>query len=357
MNQFESKVFKDIAERLAVSIPEWCGAEASFDKTQEPTVRSFAHSFIARYLVTGPKELHILVKIAHRPNQTDLQDALESDFLRKLTFNEMGQLKATWQAFQQLGDPDLTAVQPLAYLEPWNAIVMFEVKARALRTQIVSPQIGFSQPAASAELIEHLKKAGRWLRYYHHHVGGSQALPVSKQMMQERLDKISQDVDNHLRNNKVAQDALMLIKTQIDSISGLDLIAQQHGDFHCSNILVTPAGSICVLDPRADTSHLSIYNDLATLFADIYLKPTPILTNGLFAQKFLKQSRQAILQSYFEVDEFSEPLFNFYCACEIIFKWSMAERDFNRRSSMRALAPLMRPFYTRYMSSLIEDFT
>lgn len=356
MNKLDNKIFKDIAIELAKSAPDWCGAGAHFDATQTPQVRSFGHSFIARYLITGSKPQVILVKIAHSPNQSDLQAALENESLRALAQDEMTQLQATWQAFQELGDPDLIAVQPLAYLPAWNAIVMFEVEGQTLRNRLVSPLIGFSQPQASAQLIQHLRKSSQWLWHYHNHVGGSQTGLASKPLMQARLDKISEDVTVRLGLHLDAPNYLSAIKSHMDTVSGMEPVAQLHGDFHCTNIIVTPRGQICVLDPRANSSRQSVYNELATLLIDMHLKPIPILTGGRFTQTFLDQSRQAIVESYFKPGEFSQSLLDFYCACEAIFKWSMDERDFIHRKNMRMLAPLARPILTRYMHQLVSRF-
>lgn len=357
-NKLDAKVFNNIAIVLAGSISNWCGKQVLLDIYQIPQVRLFAHSFIARYLVTGSglEPQYVLVKIAHKANETNLQAALKNDSLRILAHNEMNQLQATWQAFQKLGNPDLFAVQPLAYLEPWNAIVMLAVKAQSLRTQLVSPQLAFSQPKASAQFIQHLRKASQWLRYYHNHVGGSLIGPASNTLMQARLDKVGRDVENHLGNRFNASKHLSAIKARMDSASGIELVSQQHGDFHCSNILVSAQGQICVLDPRADTSRKSVYNDLATLLIDLYLKPIPMLTGRRFAQKFLEESQQAIVESYFKPGEYSQSLLNFYCACEGIFKWSMYESGFVRRKKIRTLAPLIRPVLTRYMRDLIHQF-
>ncbi len=358
MNTFDAKIYKDIGNTLSSHIQQWCGADASFDQNQTPEVRSFGHSFIARYLVNGTQPQVVLVKIAHRPNQTDLQKALEDDFLRKLTRDEMSQLQATWDAFQKLADPSLTTAQPLTYLDQWNAIVMLEVDAHSLRSLLVSPKIGFSQPEASAAFIKHLQKTAQWLRHYHEKVGDMKIIPSSRKLMTERLEKISQDIANHLGTRFEAQENLSMLKAQIETISGLEPIAQLHGDFHCSNILVTSKNQICVLDPLAfSSSKMSVYYDLAVLLVDLHLKPIPILTGGLFTRKFLEQSQRAIIESYFQPGEFSQPLLNFYCACEVMFKLSMDERDFIRRKKLQTFAPLIRPVYTRYMKNLIKRFT
>ena len=356
MNKFNSQVFQEIAVALSTHIHQWCGTNASFDQNQIPEVRTFGHSFIARYLVSGGPAQAVLVKIAHRANQSDLQAALEDEFLRKLTRAEMSQLQATWDAFQKLGDPNLTAIQPLEYLDQWNAIVMLEVNAKSLRSQLVSPKIGFSQPEATTQFIQHLRKASQWLRYYHENVGHGKIMPASKTLMKERLEKISQDVANHLGTRFAAQENLAALKAQIETMDGMELIAQQHGDFHCSNILFTPQNQICILDPRAESNQMSVYIDLATLIVDLYLKPIPMFTGGFFTRRFLDQSQHAIVENYFKPGEFSQPLLNFYCACEVMFKWSMDERDFVRRKNLRRLAPLIRIFHTSYMRRLVKHF-
>lgn len=357
MNKIDTKIFKDISSLLSKSTPHWFGTKARFDVSQSPLVRSFANSFIAKYAIEGINETQaVLVKIAHRPHQTDIQAAIKDDTLRQLAKNEMTQLKATWQSFHQLGNPDLIAVQPLDYLEEWNAIVMIELKARPLRYQLVSPLIGFSEPNASAEFIQHLRKACQWLRHYHDHVGGSQPETISQARLQDRLQKIRSDVSNNIGTRLDAPTKLSAIESKIKTISGMESFAQLHGDFHCSNILVTSHGQISVIDPRANPNRRSIYNDLATLLTDLYLKPIPMFTGGSFTQTFLEQSRQAIVESYFKPGEYSPSLLNFYCACEVMFKWSMNERDFSKSRKMWLLGAVTGPLLNRYMSRLVDQF-
>lgn len=356
MNDLDAKTFNDIATVLKKSILEWYGPGAYLDTSRIPQVRSFAHSFIARYIVSGSESQTLLVKIAHKANQSDLQFAINNDALRALARREMHQLQATWQAFKELNDPDLIAVQPLAYLEPWNAIVMVEVQAQSLKSILASPKIGLGFPKASEQFIQHLQKASKWLRHFHDHVGGSQVGAASRTLMQARLDKVSRDVNDHMGTRFDTPKKIGSIKLQIDNVSGLEPVAQMHGDFHCSNILVTPRGQICVLDPRADSSRKSVYNDLATLLIDLHVKPIPMLTSGKFAKTFLAQSRQAIMESYFKAGESSKSLLDFYCACEVIYKWSMDERDFINSKKMRMVAPLIHPIHSRYMSQLISQF-
>ncbi len=73
MNDLDAKTFNDIATVLKKSILEWFGPGAYLDTSQNPQVRSFAHSFIARYIVSGSESQALLVKIAHKANQSDLQ--------------------------------------------------------------------------------------------------------------------------------------------------------------------------------------------------------------------------------------------------------------------------------------------
>lgn len=357
MNDFDAKVFKDIATALNKSITDWFGISAQFDPNQIPQVRSYRHSFIARYKVGGSNPQIILVKIGRNSTQANLKTSLENDSMWTLAKNEMSNLQAIWQAFQKLGDPDLVAVQPLTYLKPWNAIVMLEVKAQTLRAYLLSPLVGFSQPEASARFISHLRKACKWLTHYHASNGGNQITPASKVLMQERFDTINKDVAHNIGQKFDAPRILSGIQSLIVTASGVEAVTQVHGDFHCSNILVTPRGQICVLDPRTKSSRTSMYRDLATLMIDLHLKPIPMLTGGRFTENFLEQSREAIIESSFKPGEFSQSLFNFYCACETAFKWSMFERDLVKRREIGPFAPLVRPFFTRYIYKLLDRLT
>lgn len=354
---FDHKTLNDISNVLTRSLPDQLGSKTQIDSSRPPIVRSFANSFIVRFPTKETDSSPvILVKIPHRPYKHDLSAALKDDSLRTLAKSEMAQLEATWRSFDELGNPNLIAVRPLSYLEEWNAIVMLEVNARPLRSQLTSLAIGFSQTKATAEFTRHLRNAGQWIRHYHDHVGGGQVEPVSQELLRDRIEKIERDVNQFMGKSMDAARKMALIESKSRQITGTETIALLHGDFHCSNILVTPQGQICVLDPRANSSRRSIYNDLAALLTDLHLKPIPMFTGGIFTRKFLYQSRQAIIESYFKPGEYSQSLLDFYCASEVMFKWSMDERDFTTRKKMRMLKSVARPILGGYMSRLTDKF-
>ncbi|MEW5828991.1 MAG: hypothetical protein AB1846_08900, partial [Chloroflexota bacterium] len=258
--------------------------------------------------------------------------------------------------FERIGDPDCVAVRTLGFLEPWSAIAMLEVEGLALRSLLDRPRVGFGRSGPAGRLVECLGKAARWLRHYHEQVGGLRVGPVSKALMAARLDKVAGDVADHLGSRYNAPRNLSALRERIGEASGPEPVARLHGDFHASNILVTPRGGVCVLDPRGDPDPRSVYDDLATFLIDLHLKPIPVLTGGLFTRKLFEQSRQALVEGYFEPGEYRPALLDFYCACEAIFKWSMDERDFTRRKKMRMVAPLARPILTSYMHGLISRY-
>jgi hypothetical protein len=353
----EAKALREIGAELASSVPGWFGTAARFDAAQTPELRVHTHSFIARYTVhRGAETFHVLVKIPHKTHRLDLQAALKNKTLLPSALAEYNQLLETWQAFEQINDPDCTAIQPLGFLESWSAVITLETQARPLRTLLVTPQVGFSQATATGQFTEYLHKASRWLRHYHEKIGDRRVDPVSKELMAARLEKITDDVAVHIGDRYNAPANLSALRAKIQEASGPEPIARLHGDFHSSNILVTPSGKVCVLDPRVDSHHQSVYKDLATLLIDLHLKPIPMLTGGIFTEKFIEQSRRIVTESYFEPGEYQPALLNFYCACETIFKWSMDERDFSQRLKMRLVAPLARPVLNNYMHGLIRRY-
>lgn len=353
----DAPVFKKLVAALTAIIPGWFGSSAHFDAAQTPELRTHAHSFIIRYrLRLGANEHHLLVKIPHRPNQTDFQESLRNESLKQPARDEYEQLLTTWQVFDSLNDPDCTAVQPLEFLNEWNAIVMLEVQATPLRSMLTSPRIGFSQSEATEHFIAHLRKAGRWLRYYHDKVGGSEAIPLSYELMQARLDKISKDVANHIGTRFQVPTKLEILRSRIEKAAGRERIAHLHGDFHASNILITRQGKVCVLDPRVYPEKHSVYNDLSSLLIDLSVKPIPMLTSGVLTNKFLQKSQQAVVESYFKPGEIEPGLLDFYCACEAFFKWSMNERDLRCRKKLHMVAPLVRPILANYMKGLIRRY-
>lgn len=348
------RLLKEITAALADSLPGWMGIDTQLDTSRTAKLRVHSHSFILRYTARHEHEaVHLLIKIPHRSNQADLQAALEDETLRAAAREEYYRMLDTWQAFERVHHPDFIAVQPLGFLEPWNGIVMLEIEARPLRSLLTKPRVVFAKTAVTEHFVGHLHTASRWLRRFHDFVGDSKVAPVSIDLMTARLDKVAGDVGTHLRNRFNASEYLSVLRNRIGELSGRQRIARLHGDFHCSNILFTPQGQICVLDPRVGIGRRSVYDDLARLLIDLQLKPIPMLTGGRFTQKLFEMSRQAVVDGYFEPGEYQPALLDFHCACEALFSWSMDERDLVRRRSMRFLAPLARPILTRYMHRVI----
>lgn len=350
--------YREITTSLADSVQSWLGDAVKFDAFQTPQVRSYGHSFILRYQYTL-QDSHIrylLVKVPHRPNQTDLQAALEEPSLSTFSRREYDLLFEIWKAFENIDEPDCIAIQPLAFLERWNAIVMLEIAAMPLRSMLMRPQVSLNFSHDAEKFIQYLRIASRWLRYYHDRIGEAEAESLSLDLMQARLDKISQDVANHIGERYGVVEKLNILQRKIQNFSGSDMTARLHGDFHCTNILVTPDEKICVLDPRAKSTRSSVYHDLATLLIDLSLKPIPVLTGGIFSNSFLEKCQQAVVESYFNPNEFEPDLLDFYCACEAIFKWSMDERDFRYRRNLRKVAPIARPVMAKYMQGLTNRY-
>lgn len=357
INQQDKNFINKLSETLAFSIPRWFGNRAHINAAQTPEVRIHANSFIIRYrLLLDSDQRHLLVKIPHRPHQNDLQKSLRDEKLRQFARDEYEQLLSTWRTFNALNDPDCTAVQPLDFIEECNAIVMLEVQGILLGVMLTSPQIGFGLPEATKPFVGYLSKACHWLRKYHDNVGGSERGAISRELMQARLDKISRDVAKNIGSRYQVQAKLDILQSQIEKNVGRERIAHLHGDFHASNILITHSGPVCALDPRLDLDKRSVYKDLATLLIDLSVKPIPILSGGVFTRKFFQKCQQAVIESYFEPGEFEPSLFDFYCGCEVLFKWSMHERDFKLLKKRRIVAPLARPILTNYINGLTQHY-
>jgi len=308
----------DILMKIANGLKDHPDIEVALD-TDLPEVNRYPYSFILHY----PKQNAnaVLVKIPRKPHLLTIYDAVRADNLRPSTIETYRNMQAIWNAFADENSPDCVAIQPLHYFPKWNAIVMNEVKGTMLKKLFVRWKKDWSR------LADALTRSALWLRIFHDHVGQARLEPFQQS---RALAKVEDELAALMQNSRKQVDVGVLrakLASMIEKI-GSSLVSTSflHDDFQYSNIMVLDDGRVCALDAdgrRRDP----IYQDLATLLIDPQTRLVQIITLGVFApQKRQKYLRKKILSAYFGAQSVDENILDFYCALNILHKWSMNEK-------------------------------
>lgn len=352
MNQNIFQVYDEIASVLTAHITSWFGSKIQIETSAGPSIKKHTNSIILRYRVSGNSNHTILVKIPNRSPLHAIENSLADEALQKMAVEEFCQLEAIYTSLLSANHPAYAAIRPLTYLPEWNAIVMEELTASTLTSMINSPDFFLGLRGARSAVHASLIKAAGWLRFFHEHTGGMTHAPVNKDRMQARLEQIRENYTSHLSASSTAGTYLQRIKDIMDACSGMELSARQHGDFHCSNILVTPSSQVCALDPRTNPEKRSIYHDISSLIINLnYLQ-----ASGKMSLGFLKKCQRDIIENYFLPGEFSTEILNFYCASEVVFKWSNRERALVRGGRPKAFISISRPFIDLFSRQILHRF-
>lgn len=345
-----------ITFELLQQLEDWLGASARMKPL--PGHRLFRHSFFLSYQATtadGP--LTILVKIARKPSIKRINDAITVDELRKIAQQEYAFLKTTWEAFERAKKPGFQAIQPFAYLEAWNAIVMRKAEGASLNRLFYSPAIPFGLPGARQKLLTVLKQAGQWLKLFHRYAGELQLEPFPRDEAEKEAERLLESLSVNSTNQIDVSNLRKSLFVLLAKLNGKVPVARLHGDYHFSNILFTPDGRICALDPFYSLRN-PVYEDLAELLVHPETRPVQVFSGGRFAPpQLVSDCRQAVLDGYFEGNSFDPDILGFYCALHILHQWSMNEKKLRKTGLKQAwLMPvfmLTRGYFKRLLAQYL----
>lgn len=346
-----------IANEIALRIPYWFGPGAEFLRTKGRLQRNQNSFFLSYYVRNKQGEKKIFAKIPRKRHMQTLHDAIHADELRSPTLDEYETLRATWKIFNDAGDQDCHALEPLIYFEKWNAIVMPELSGKMLKNLLLSPGIFFKNLDSWMKLRVALGKTARWLRLFHEgNKLRNEKFPLDEAQMQIEiaLNAIKQNSNGKVNLTWVlpkVQSLLMMVSKEMVPTALL------HDDYQYSNIMIISDGRVCALDPR-HRRYGSVYADLATLLIDPQLRLVQILSAGhAFPEKYLNACEQDVLSSYFHDSSIQITVLNFYCVLACLQKWAFNEKILaSSRFGQFILVPVISSLVRRQFSNTLLKY-
>ena len=190
----------------------------------------------------------------------------------RLEFESLGRLHS---AILDSGDPGLAAVEPVAFVEPVNAIVMTHLRSRPLQARLGLGK-GGGDPAALFQRI------GRWLRVLHDTLGAPEAAPgvFDAAAAVEDLRETEQVVRRKGPSPRGLLTALAGLRAKAADIDGAETGAGViHGDLSQGNVLVSPDERVALIDPNPAPG--DIHLDAAHLLADVVARRSQLASLGM----------------------------------------------------------------------------
>jgi len=309
------------------------------------------YSFMFRFWFRKPGGdlIPLLVKIPHESWMETMQQAIESAHIRDVVMNEFERMTSIAVVISEADNPDLFAIRPGSVIPEFNALLMEEIPIRMLKSSLTRPKIMLGMNKDWQGFERQLKLAGGWLRIIHDRFSSKKAATLKSLKMDEKLETEVDILEGFLTKplTKLRGHFLHLY----DSLNAVDLpLSCLHNDFHLGNIFVTGDGRVGALDPNW-VEDGSVYADLSTLMIDPIVRKEQVLFQGLsFRPSLRMRYEHAVLQGYYGVSQYPDPMLDFYCALAVLNKWRMDEE--------RLIAGDSRLFHTGSLliTPLIRDY-
>ena len=340
-----------LGKAISPNVSMWYGQGAVL-QVEFARLLTYPYSFFVSFPVKTPDgDLTLLAKIHRKPHMLTLTDALSSDSLKAAGHDEYEMTRKIWNVFEAEGSPAFTAVQPLAFLEEWNAILMKKVDGDALKMHLITLSMALRNRKSLAQLQKYLSAAAVWLRTFHNRVAEEREEPFPVQDAIDTMTYVLTRLGSHIdiTNYRVA------LTKKMHEISSLQVpVALLHDDFQYSNILVEKNGRVCVLD-YALNHRSCVYSDLATLLIDPRTRGVQIWSGGLLIpQRFIQHLDQTILDTYFMGKPYNKPVLEFFCALAILNKWSADEDELSSSQGIKTKSIFSQHLRRYYVNLLVK---
>jgi hypothetical protein len=298
----------------------------------------------------------LLAKIKRNPGCATLDSVISQKVLRQRAWDEYKMAQKIWDAFAAEDSKVCTAVQPLAYIEQWNAVLMRKVEGRALKGYLLRPAVALRLSKPVQQLHGLLAAAARWLRIFHDRVSNLQVIPFPVSSIREIMDESLLNLKKYSYKRLDIQPYRDALENALMGMRNLYIpVGTIHDDFHYSNILVGPDGRVCVIDKAGDYQR-SIYADLATLLTDPQTRTLQIASGGRFIpDKFIQSCKKVILEEYFGSESYDQAVLDFFSALAVLNKWSEGLTRLSR-GKRKELSPLLSLMTERYFSRLLSQY-
>ena len=352
------QVIAGLANALSPRVPEWYGRGATL-RPEAAALRAYPYSFFLSFPVqTMNGEDTLLAKIHRKPHIVTLNDALTTGWLKPIAHDEYEMAQQIWRAFEAENSSAFTAVEPLGFMDEWNAILMRKVEGKPLKKYLLSASVALRSPHALKRLQELLKASVIWLRIFHQRVAGAQDTAFPAQDASDTMDEVLSKLSRHSKGEvdvETYRYALSNHLTNLDAGTVQVPVALLHDDFQYSNILIMPDGRVCVVD-YALNHRGCVYADLATIIIDPQTRGAQIWTSGrLIDPGFIHACQQTILDAYFNGASYHKKALDFYCALAVLNKWSADEAEVYHGWRKQVYSPLSAST-RRYYAKLLEQY-
>ncbi len=318
------------------------------------------YSFMFRFSLTKPGTApqNLLVKIHRKPSMKTLQEAIEADTLRVDAQREFEVLRSFAEAIGQVSHPQLCAIQVVAYLPGFNAIVMQELEMRPFKDFYFELPFFLGNSKYWTALEAHLTLAGELLKIIHTAFGQKQTAPLFSlgglELVEREFSRLERFIPPS-RLTSLRKKFLTFYKLIEDVVLP---VAAVHKDYHLGNIFLSQEGKVGVLDPNWEERG-AIYEDLARLLIDPVTRKLQIITQGLyFRRASAKRFEKSVLRGYFGSTDVDERLLSFYRALMALTIWRVHEENQLNQGSLVFLifGGIIRWLFRRYFAKLITGF-
>lgn len=359
MSIIKPSIFALLNEQIQSHSRSWLESGALLIAPPEQIVRKF--SLMLRYPVKifDIERKAVLVKIA-RYQGMEFEDAITDKVLVTGTIREYEMLRSIERIFSQdMPEPIFCYIRPLAVLEEWNALVTEELDCIPLKNYLFNIPRFLGNPKNWETLEMLLGRSARWLHVYHHGMGDQGFDTLQNIGVRDQLEESLAEMVSVLREQDAVQIQKM-VDAIIDDLPTLPVpMAVLHGDFHCSNLLVTPGLHVGALD--ADAGRGPIYEDIAKLIADLETRSLQVFTFGRFiSPRRMERLRSAVLKGYFGDTDADSYLLELFLSLAILVKWKIDEELLTNSSGFqriirKLLSPIRRYYMLRILTKHLEN--
>ena len=309
-----------VSETVAALIPQWYGAGARVEGEMAVSLRPWSVHLLP-VVVTPAGSIPLVVKIPLWEEAPDLGSALAAG-PQQDTREEYRALEAIAAVVIGCGDPRITAVHPVAYVEELNAVVTERLDSRPLR------RVGRRLWLRSAPAV------GAWLRIFHDQVGGAGPAEFHPMLVEDRLVALESAARTGPRD---LREGVSGIASLTATLAGAGCrVGVAHGDMGPSNVLITPDTSVAVIDPNRALG--PVEQDPAKLVATLYTGRRRLLS-GVPAGEERDRFEQRLFEGYGEADGDVYRLFRGLAVAE---RWVDVEASAEGWARRAALLPARR---------------
>lgn len=349
----EQEIIHKLTGAIIHKIPTWFDQQARFIH-QAPTAIRYQNSFAFLYTLTlaDQSSITLRVKIHRLEGNNSLASAIADPNLKIVGRKEFNFLKIIARGIQEQNDPQLGFIRPIAYLPRWNAIIMIELDAISFREIVFHPKMRLGDKHYRHRFEKAIYATGKWLRVYHQHLGKIEKKTFNAdELGQKNAQRFKQIMQMGISNPSI--EALRKKFIQVLKIINHRpaTYAHQHGDFHFSNILLSPDDKVIIIDmdPRYQ-ERLPIYADISALLTDIKVQKMLLKSLGfLMSESYLQKSQQLLLDGYFVDAPPDEIFLALYSATGMLraIHW-YRERALEMSGAKKLLSTSAYPFMQRY---------